>query len=395
MPKATIRDIPIQGKRVFIRVDFNVPLNQQRQITDDTRIRAALPTISYALQQGARVILASHLGRPKGKVDPALSLRPIADRLQDVLGCPVRQAPDCVGDTVERLVQGLAPGDVLLLENVRFHAEEEHNDPTFAEALARLGEAYVNDAFGAAHRAHASTAGIARFLQPAVAGLLMEREITYLGKVAEHPEQPFVAILGGAKVSDKIPLITNILDKVSALVIGGGMAYTFLQAQGYAVGSSLVEAERLEMAHDLLQQAEARQVRFVLPSDHVIATKVEAGAPTRVVAHEGIPDGWMGLDIGPQSLERFAEVVTPARTVFWNGPMGVFELEPFRQGTLRMAQIVAQCDGTTVIGGGDTVAALELTDCRDAITHVSTGGGASLEFLEGKELPGIACLNER
>lgn len=395
MPKATIRDIPIQGKRVFIRVDFNVPLNQQRQITDDTRIRAALPTISYAMQQGARVILASHLGRPKGKADPALSLRPIADRLQDVLGRPVRQAPDCVGDTVERLVQGLTPGDVLLLENVRFHAEEEHNDPAFAEALARLGEAYVNDAFGAAHRAHASTAGIARFLQPAVAGLLMEREITYLGKVAEHPEQPFVAILGGAKVSDKIPLITNLLDQVSALVIGGGMAYTFLQAQGYAVGSSLVEAERLEMAHDLLQQAEARQVRFVLPSDHVIATKVEAEAPTRVVAHEGIPDGWMGLDIGPQSLERFAEVVTPARTVFWNGPMGVFELEPFRQGTLRMAQIVAQCDGTTVIGGGDTVAALELTDCRDAITHVSTGGGASLEFLEGKELPGIACLNER
>jgi phosphoglycerate kinase len=394
MPKATIRDIPIQGKPVFIRVDFNVPLNQQRQITDDTRIRAALPTISYALEQGAKVILASHLGRPKGQADPALSLRPVADRLQELLGRPVRRAPDCVGAEVEHMAQELAPGDVLLLENLRFHAEEEHNDPAFAEALARLGEVYVNDAFGAAHRAHASTAGIARFLQPAVAGLLMEREITYLGQVAERPEKPFVAILGGAKVSDKIPLMTNLLDKVSALVVGGGMAYTFLQVQGYAVGSSLVEAERLEMARGLLQQAESRQVQFVLPSDHVIATKAEAAASTRVVADEGIPDGWMGLDIGPQSLEHFAEIVTPARTVFWNGPMGVFELEPFRQGTLRMAQVVARCKGTTVVGGGDTVAALELTDCRDAITHVSTGGGASLEFLEGKELPGIACLNE-
>lgn len=395
MPKVTIRDIPIRGKRLFIRVDFNVPLSRQRQITDDTRIQAALPTITYALDQGAGVILASHLGRPKGQADPALSLRPAAERLQELLGRPVRLAPDCVGDEVEHLAGNLAPGDVLLLENLRFHAAEEHNDPAFAEALAGLAEVYVNDAFGAAHRAHASTAGIAGFLQPAVAGLLMEREITYLGTLTDHPSPPFVAILGGAKVSDKIPLLTNLLDKVSAVVIGGGMAYTFLQARGYAVGSSLVEVERLELARELLQQAESRQVRFVLPSDHVIATKMEANVPTRVVADEGIPDGWMGLDIGPQSLERFAEVVTPARTVFWNGPMGVFELEGFRQGTLGMAQIVAQCDGTTVVGGGDTVAALELTDCRDAITHVSTGGGASLEFLEGKELPGIACLNTR
>lgn len=395
MPKATIRDVSIAGKRLFMRVDFNVPLNAAGEVTDDTRIRAALPTISYALEQGASVVLASHLGRPNGKVEARFSLRLVAARLEALLGSSVRLAPDCVGAEVEQLAHGLAAGEVLLLENLRFHTEEEDNDPTFAQALARLGEVYVNDAFGAAHRAHASTAGIASYCQPAVAGMLMEREITYLSKATEHPDPPFVTILGGAKVSDKIPLITNLLDKVAALVIGGGMAYTLLKAQGYAVGSSLVETELLELARDLLAKAEQQHVQMVLPIDHVVAAKMEVDTPTRVIGAEGIPDGWMGLDVGPQSLGRFTEVIASAKTVFWNGPMGVFELEPFQQGTLTVAEAVATCPGTTIVGGGDTVAALELTDCREKITHVSTGGGASLEFLEGKDLPGVACLNER
>jgi phosphoglycerate kinase len=395
MPKATLRDIPVQGQRLFIRVDFNVPLDDTRQIGDDTRIQAALPTISYALQHGASVILASHLGRPKGGVDPKLSLQPVAVHLEDLLGKRVRLAPDCVGAEVEALAKALQPGAVLLLENLRFHPEEEANDPTFAQALARLADAYVNDAFGAAHRAHASTAGIATYLQPAVAGLLMEREITYLSQVTEHPDPPLVAILGGAKVSDKIPLITHLLDKVSALLLGGGMAYTLLQAQGYEVGTSLVEPDRLPLARELLAKAAERHVQFLLPSDHVIAQSVSADAAIRTVSDAAIPSGWMGLDIGPQTVERFCQVIASARTVVWNGPMGVFELEPFRQGTLEIARAVAACPGTTVVGGGDTIAALALTDCRDAITHISTGGGASLEFLEGKTLPGIACLSER
>jgi phosphoglycerate kinase len=395
MPKATLRDIPVQGKRLFIRVDFNVPLNDARQVGDDTRIQAALPTISDALQHGASVILASHLGRPKGGVDPKLSLQPVATHLEGLLGKPVRFAPDCVGAEVEALAQALQPGEVLLLENLRFHPEEEANDPTFAQALARLADLYVNDAFGAAHRAHASTAGIATYLQPAVAGLLMEREITYLSQVTEHPDPPLVAILGGAKVSDKILLITHLLDKVSALLLGGGMAYTLLQAQGYEVGTSLVEPDRIPLARELLAKAADRKVQFLLPSDHVIAQSVSADAATRTVADAAIPSGWMGLDIGPQTVARFRQVIASARTVVWNGPMGVFELEPFRQGTLDIARAVADCPGTTVVGGGDTIAALALTDCRDAITHISTGGGASLEFLEGKTLPGIACLSER
>lgn len=395
MPKATLRDIALRGKRLFVRVDFNVPLSTAAEVTDDTRIRAVLPTIAYALQEGASVILASHLGRPNGRVDPAFSLRPVAARLQELLGKPMRLAPDCVGAETEALAGGLAPGEVLLLENLRFHAEEEANDPAFAQALARLGDVYVNDAFGAAHRAHASTAGMAAYLQPAVAGLLMEQEITYLGKVTEHPEQPFVAILGGAKVSDKIPLIMNLLDKVSALLIGGGMAYTLLQAQGYPVGDSLVEPDRLSLARDILAKAVERQVQCLLPSDHIIAQDIKADAPTRVVADAGMPAGWKGLDIGPQTVARFREVIGSARTIVWNGPMGVFELPPFRQGTVAIARAVAACTGTTVVGGGDTIAALALTDCSAAITHISTGGGASLEFLEGKTLPGIACLNER
>jgi phosphoglycerate kinase len=315
--------------------------------------------------------------------------------LEGLLGKPVRFAPDCVGAEVEALAQALQPGEVLLLENLRFHPEEEANDATFAQALARLADVYVNDAFGAAHRAHASTAGIATYLQPAVAGLLMEREITYLSQVTEHPEPPLVAILGGAKVSDKILLITHLLDKVSALLLGGGMAYTLLQAQGYEVGTSLVEPDRLPLARELLAKAAERHVQFLLPSDHVIAQSVSADAAIRTVSDAAIPSGWMGLDIGPQTVERFCQVIASARTVVWNGPMGVFELEPFRQGTLEIARAVAACPGTTVVGGGDTIAALALTDCRDAITHISTGGGASLEFLEGKTLPGIACLSER
>jgi phosphoglycerate kinase len=300
-----------------------------------------------------------------------------------------------VGDAVEKQALALAPGEVLLLENLRFHAAEEANEAAFAQALARLGEVYVNDAFGAAHRAHASTAGIATYLQPAVAGLLMEQEITYLSKVTEHPEPPVVAILGGAKVSDKIPLIANLLEKVSGLLLGGGMAYTLLQAQGYAIGDSLLEPDCLALAAELLTKAKKRQVQLVLPSDHVIAQALTADTPTRTVAAEGIPAGWKGLDIGPQTVQRFRDIIVAARTVVWNGPMGVFELAPFRQGTLAIAQAVADCQGTTVVGGGDTIAALALTDCQEHITHISTGGGASLEFLEGKVLPGIACLNER
>jgi 3-phosphoglycerate kinase len=395
MPKATLRDIAIRGKRLFVRVDFNVPLSKAGEVTDDTRIRAVLPTLTYAFQEGASVILASHLGRPRGKADPAYSLRPVAARLQELLGKPVRLAADCVGGDTEALAQALAPGEVLLLENLRFHPEEEANDSAFAQALARLGEVYVNDAFGAAHRAHASTAGMAAYLQPAVAGLLMEQEITYLSKVTDHPEQPLVAILGGAKVSDKIPLIMHLLDKVSALLIGGGMAYTLLQVQGYPVGDSLVEPDCLPMARDILAKASERRVQCLLPRDHVIAQDIKPDAATRLVADEGIPAGWKGLDIGMPTVVRFREVLRTARTVVWNGPMGVFEMPPFRQGTVEIAQAVAACTGTTVVGGGDTIAALALTDCSQAMTHISTGGGASLEFLEGQNLPGIACLNER
>ena len=322
MSKATLRDVALRGKRLFVRVDFNVPLSKTGEVTDDTRIRAVLPTIAHALREGASVVLASHLGRPRGKVDPTYSLQPVVVRLQSLLDRPVRLATDCVGADTEALVQTLVQGDVLLLENLRFNAEEEANAPAFAQALARLGEVYVNDAFGAAHRAHASTAGIAAYLQPAVAGLLMEQEITYLSKVTEAPEQPLVAVLGGAKVSDKIPLIMNLLDKVSALIIGGGMAYTLLQVQGYPIGDSLLEPDCLPIARDILAKAAERQVQCFLPRDHVIAQDLKPDAATRVVADEGIPAGWKGLDIGLPTVARFREVLRTARTIVWNGPMG-------------------------------------------------------------------------
>lgn len=395
MSKATLHDVALQGKRVFIRVDFNVPLTDTQEVANDTRIQAAVPTISYALEQGASVILASHLGRPRGEVNAKLSLKPVAEHLQRLLNKPVQLAPDCIGDEVERLAQAMQPGDILMLENVRFHPEEEKNDPDFARALSRLAQVYVNDAFGAAHRAHASTAGMTAYMQPAVAGLLMAKELTYLSQIIEHPELPLVAILGGAKVSDKIPLISNLLDKVSTLVLGGAMAYTLLHTQGYAIGKSLVEPDYAPLAQELLDKAADRQVPLVLPCDHVIAPAASADAVTRVVGQEGIPADWMGLDIGPQTIAQFCDLIAAAKTVVWNGPMGMFELEPFRQGTLAVARAVAACPGTTLVGGGDTVAALALTDCQDDISHISTGGGATLEFLEGKALPGIACLTER
>jgi phosphoglycerate kinase len=395
MSKATLHDVAIQGKRVFIRVDFNVPLSDTQQVANDTRMQAAVPTISYALEQGASVILASHLGRPEGQVNAKLSLKPVAAHLQSLLNQPVQLAPDCIGDEVERLAQALHPGDILMLENVRFHPEEEKNDPDFAQALARLAQVYVNDAFGAAHRAHASTAGMASYMQPAVAGLLMAKELTYLSQVTEHPEPPLVAILGGAKVSDKIPLISNLLEKVATLILGGAMAYTLLHTQGYAIGKSLVEPDYAPLAQELLDKAADLQVQFVLPCDHVIAPAASADAITRIVAQEGIPADCMGLDIGPQTIAQFCDLIAAAKTVVWNGPMGMFELEPFRQGTLEVARAVAACPGMTLVGGGDTVAALALTDCQDDISHISTGGGATLEFLEGKALPGIACLTER
>lgn len=395
MPKAMLRDLDVKGKRLFIRVDFNVPLTDDRQVRNDTRIRAALPTIQYAQAQGASIILASHLGRPKGCVKPELSLQPVASHLEGLLGLPVAFASDCIGREAEAQARALQPGAVLMLENLRFHPEEEKNDADFAKALSQLADIYVNDAFGTAHRAHASTAGMTQFIQPAVAGFLMDKELQYLGQVTETPDQPVVAILGGAKVSDKIPLIDNLLDKVSALVLGGAMAYTLLQAQGYDTGNSLVELDYIDMARGLLAKAKDRQVEFVLPCDHVIAQAPEADVTTRIVADEGIPAGWIGLDIGPQTVERFRKTIAPAKTVVWNGPMGMFELEPFRQGTLDIAHAVSACAGTTVIGGGDTISALALTDCQDAIDHISTGGGATLEFLEGKILPGVDCLTER
>lgn len=389
--KKTVRDIDVRGKRVFVRVDFNVPLDHGR-ITDDQRIKAALPTIRYLLDHGAMVILASHLGRPKGP-DDSLRMDPVAERLGELLQRPVKKLDDCVGPVVEDQIFSMRPGDVVLLENLRFHRDEEANEPVFAHALARLADVYVNDAFGTAHRAHASTVGITQYL-PSVAGLLMERELTYLGKVLEHPAKPLVVILGGKKVEDKIGVIRNLLRLATTMLIGGGMCYTFLKAQGAAIGASLLEAEKLDLAGDLLREAERRGVAMVLPVDVIAAQKVEAGAPTRVVDARAIPDGWIGVDIGPRTVAAMSAPIAGAATILWNGPMGVFEIPEFAGGTRAIAKAVAESRGESIVGGGDTAAAVEQFGFADKITHVSTGGGASLEFMEGKTLPGVAALQD-
>jgi len=394
MAKLSIRDVDVKGKRVLVRVDFNVPL-EGGQVADNTRIRAALPTIRYLVDQGAKVILMSHLGRPKGKVQEDLRLTPVARELERLLGQPVHKVDDCIGPEVERAVAALQPGEVLLLENLRFHPEEEKNDPEFARKLASLGDIYVNDAFGTAHRAHASTAGIAQYL-PAVAGFLMEKEIDILSRILSQPERPFAAVLGGAKVSDKIGVIRNLLEKVDRLLLGGGMANTFLLAQGFALGNSLVEEDKLPLAKELLEQARDRGVEVFLPLDLVVAPEIKEEAPRKVVSvEEGVPEGWMALDIGPRTAQKYGEIIRQCRTVLWNGPMGVFEVPAISEGTRAVAQALAEVTGVTVVGGGDTVAAVEKWDLASKLTHVSTGGGATLEFLEGKELPGVKVLRDK
>ena len=391
--KKTVRDIDPRGKRVLVRCDFNVPLDGAA-ITDEKRIVEALPTIRYLKEAGARVILCSHLGRPKGKADPKYSLAPVAARLGELLGCPVPLAADVTGESARSLADSLRDGEVMLLENVRFDPREEKNDPAFARELASLAELYVNDAFGTAHRAHASTAGVADYL-PAVCGFLIEKELSFLGGALEEPARPFAAILGGAKVSDKIGVIRSLLAKVDSLLIGGGMAYTFIKAQGGQIGGSLCEEDKLDLARELLAEAEEKGVRLLLPVDTVIADAFREDAATRVVPAGQIPDGWQGLDIGPETRALFAAEVKQAATVVWNGPMGVFEMKPFAAGTEAVAKAMAESDAVTIIGGGDSAAAAAQMGVADRIRHISTGGGASLEFLEGKELPGIACLEDK
>jgi len=393
MAKQTVKDLgALKGVRIFVRVDYNVPIKEGR-ITDDTRIRASLPTLEFLLKGGAQLVLASHLGRPKKGPAPELSLKPVAGRLSELIGRPVIMAADCVGDDVRKAASALAGGGVVLLENVRFHSEEETNDPAFAKRLiADSGSTvFVNDAFGTAHRAHASTEGVSRHVKVSVAGLLMEKELRYLGLALEAPERPFVAVLGGAKVSDKIQVIDNLLPRVDSLLIGGGMAYTFFRARGLATGKSLVEEDKVALAGELLEKAEGK---IHLPVDHVVASAFRADAERKTVPAAEVPEGWMGLDIGPATATLFGEEVRKAKIVLWNGPMGVFEMKPFAEGTLAVARAMADSSGTTIVGGGDSVAAVTQMGLADQISHVSTGGGASLEFLAGDPLPGVVCLKD-
>jgi phosphoglycerate kinase len=394
MIKKTVRDIDVSGKRVLVRVDFNVPLDKSGSVSDDTRIRAALPTIRYLVENGARVILASHLGRPKGTFNEKYSLKPVARRLEELLGREVIMVEDVIGDLPRRAVQDLGRGQVMMLENVRFYAEEEKNDDKFARSLADLADVFVNDAFGAAHRAHASTEGVARII-PGVAGFLMEKEIEMLGRALSNPDRPFVAVIGGAKVSDKIGVIGNLIEKVDTLIIGGGMANTFLKAKGFDMGKSLLEGDKLDLAAELMERAAAAGVKFLLPVDLVVSRAADPEAERKVVPVEGVPGDWMALDIGPESAGIFGEEVRRARTVVWNGPMGVFEMAPFAGGTFSVARSLAESGAVTIVGGGDSAAAVEKAGVAGRITHISTGGGASLEFLEGRQLPGVVALQNK
>jgi len=404
MKKLTIRDLDLAHKHVFMRVDFNVPLSDDgREITDDTRIRETLPTLEYALRHKAKLILASHLGRPKGKPNPKYSMRPIVDRLRMLLDhhlgeqVNVAFSPDCVGELATELSRQLESGQVLLLENLRFHVEEEANDPKFAAQLASLCDIYIDDAFGSAHRAHASTEGITHFVKKSAAGLLMEKELTWMSKALDEPAKPFVAILGGAKVSDKIEVIDNLLSKVDAILIGGGMAYTFLKAKGQDVGKSLLESDKIDVAKEALAKAEAKGVRFLLPVDHVLGDKFAPDAKTQIFEGDGpFPADWMGLDIGPKTIALFSKEIADASTIVWNGPMGVFEMPAFAVGTTKIAKVVAaNQDAVSIVGGGDSVSAVKKAGVGEKITHISTGGGASLEFLEGKKLPGVEALTDK
>ncbi|WP_075572890.1 phosphoglycerate kinase [Colibacter massiliensis] len=392
--KQTITDIRLNNKRVFVRADFNVPLNEKGQITDNTRIRKTLPTIQYLLERGSAVILASHLGRPKGEVKPEFSLRPVAEALTELLGVPVKLAPDCVGEVVKQMARELKSGEVLLLENLRYHKEEEKNDPAFAKALAELADVGINDAFGCSHRAHASVAGITEFL-PMAAGFLLEKEIRFIGGAVNHPEHPFAAIIGGAKVSDKIEVISNLLPKVDVMIIGGGMANTFLAAKGLGIGKSLVETDKLELAASLMEKAAEEHTELLLPVDVVVASEFAPDSPFKETDVTDVPADWMILDIGTKSRKLFADKLQAMRLIVWNGPMGVFEMEHFAGGTEAVAKAVAEASAVSIVGGGDSVAAVNKAGLADRITHISTGGGASLEYLEGKTLPGIAALRDK
>lgn len=395
MNKLTIDDINPKGKRILVRVDFNVPLDADKNVTDDTRIRAALPSIQSLLDRGGRVILMSHLGRPKGKVNEDFRLKPAADRLAELLGKPVKALTDCIGDSVKKEVDAMQDGDVVVLENLRFYAQEEANDPQFCQKLAELGDIYVNDAFGTAHRAHSSTEGVTRFVKPSVAGYLMKKEIEYLVGALQSPARPFVAIMGGSKISGKIDVITNLLDKVDSILIGGAMAYTLLKVKGVEVGDSLVENEKLDVAKQVLDAVEKKGVKFLIPCDHKVASEIGDGIEPQITEGDAVPVGMKGVDIGPKTVAAYKQEIANAKTIVWNGPMGIFEISAFAQGTMEVANAVADSSAVSIVGGGDSVSAVAKAGISDKITHISTGGGASLELLEGKLLPGLAALTDK